>query len=522
MIKSPWFFLIFGALFPVLFLFAQNANELSGNEIWRALGVTVVVAVLLTFLLHYIYRSLSKSALVVLLGIFLFFSYGRMYQIILSLGGFTVEDFSYLWLGFVLFFGLLLGGVAVWLRSIKSIPIQFIKTLNIITLLLVVFQLVTAVPVVFGRMGTAEHSVETLKPEGGGQVIENPRDIYYLILDGYARADVMRELYGYDNSAFLAGLDSLGFYIADSARSNYCHTFLSLASSMNLDYIANIGHFDELLHDRMPVGQRLLHNALVDKLHGYGYTFVSFASGLNYTEFEDADYYLSSSGGLNDFEQTLMSQTPLSIMLNVEKDQYDMHRDRIGTVLDKMGDLGGITAPKFVFAHIIGPHPPFVFDRVGNALKAVRPYTKADGNDFVRHGGSKAEYIQQYRDEAIYLSQQIRVLVEKILSSYPEGDKPIIIVQADHGPGSQTHWHLIEQTNMWERMSILNAYYFPDDDYALMYRSITPVNSFRMVLRKYFNEDWPLLPDSVFFSTFNYPYGFYEVSDRVVRDRGKP
>jgi hypothetical protein len=36
-------------------------------------------------------------------------------------------------------------------------------------------------------------------------------DIYYIILDGYARSDVMRELFGFDNSAFLDRLEAKGF-----------------------------------------------------------------------------------------------------------------------------------------------------------------------------------------------------------------------------------------------------------------------------------------------------------------------
>jgi hypothetical protein len=63
-----------------------------------------------------------------------------------------------------------------------------------------------------------------------------PPDIYYIILDGYGRSDVLKK-YGYDNSDFLNSLRDLGFYVADCAQSNYAQTKLSLTSSLNFNYV---------------------------------------------------------------------------------------------------------------------------------------------------------------------------------------------------------------------------------------------------------------------------------------------
>ena len=49
-----------------------------------------------------------------------------------------------------------------------------------------------------------------------------------------------------------------------------------------------------------------------------------------------------------------------------------------------------------------------------------------------------------------------------------------------------------------ERASILNAFYFPDQDYSQLYQSITPVNNFRTVLRQYFDVDIENLPDKTY------------------------
>jgi hypothetical protein len=70
---------------------------------------------------------------------------------------------------------------------------------------------------------------------------EPKRDVYYIILDGYSRGDVLDEVFDYDNRPFLTRLESLGFSVADNSRSNYAMTRLSLPSSLNMDYLDDLG-----------------------------------------------------------------------------------------------------------------------------------------------------------------------------------------------------------------------------------------------------------------------------------------
>ncbi len=65
---------------------------------------------------------------------------------------------------------------------------------------------------------------------------EGHPDIYYLVLDGYGRGDVLQKYYGFDNAEFLDGLRQRGFYIADKSSTNYPSTVFSLPSSLNMRY----------------------------------------------------------------------------------------------------------------------------------------------------------------------------------------------------------------------------------------------------------------------------------------------
>jgi len=81
---------------------------------------------------------------------------------------------------------------------------------------------------------------------------------------------------------------------------------------------------------------------------------------------------------------------------------------------------------------------------------------------------------------------------------------PVIILQGDHGPP-------VGGASAADRMSILNAYYLPGDAALFPYASITPVNTFRLVLVKYFNAQLPLLDDVALYSSYKAPYEFHPV-----------
>ncbi len=95
-------------------------------------------------------------------------------------------------------------------------------------------------------------------------------------------------------------------------------------------------------------------------------------------------------------------------------------------------------------------------------------------------------------------------------------DRPVIIViQGDHGPASLMHPLSLEETDVRERMPILNAYYFSDGDYSDLYENISPVNTFRLILNQYLGTELALLPDKHYFTILNQPYRFIDITDKL-------
>lgn len=129
-------------------------------------------------------------------------------------------------------------------------------------------------------------------------------------------------------------------------------------------------------------------------------------------------------------------------------------RTRLLTNLDTLANMPDTGGPRFVFAHILLPHPPFVF---GPEYESIPPKSFREGNYY---DGTIAEYIQGYRGQLAFLNVHLRTAISEILDE--SLTRPIIILQGDHGPGAFLNWDFMDKNCFRERMSILNAYYLPD------------------------------------------------------------
>jgi hypothetical protein len=366
---------------------------------------------------------------------------------------------------------------------------------------------------------TAQQSAENALHPAAGSALP---DIYYVILDAYTRDDTRQHNLNYDNTPFLNHLKQLGFYVAECSQSNYGMTELSLTSSLNMDYLDNLGKQLADPAQHVQLIQLLQSNQVRKNLHQAGYKIVNFESGFSSTEFRDADEFISPNaqfvqnellGGINPFE-TLLIKTSAGFLLydstylsdntwlrTVLDGAYTRHRERILFNLSELGKMPQLPGPKFVFMHIVAPHEPFVFGPNGEILVRRTPF--ALNNDMEYAEGDL--YIQGYRDQVQFLNQRISQAVETILNT--SKTPPVIILQGDHGvkPG-------VSSQNA--RMTIFNAYYFPGGAGQALYAQISPVNSFRVVFNRYFGAQYPLLKDISYFSDYNTP-GQFSVEDNL-------
>jgi hypothetical protein len=106
-----------------------------------------------------------------------------------------------------------------------------------------------------------------------------------------------------------------------------------------------------------------------------------------------------------------------------------------------------------------------------------------------------------YVDQLQCVNRMTLAAVESLLARDPEA---IMIIQADHGTWSigglrsrpRAGWMATREAE--ELFAILNAYRLPARCRRLLYDTISPVNSFRVVLSCIDDIDHPLLPDRHF------------------------
>lgn len=330
-------------------------------------------------------------------------------------------------------------------------------------------------------------------------------DIYYIILDSYAGRGSLQQEFAFDNSSFLSTLDDHGFVINDGALSNYYRSAYSIASTLNMDYLHDLAArsgIDTL--DGFGLSRSIRQSMIRRILSQFDYQTVAFASGFFPTDISDADvYFPEDSRGLNRLENTLLSWTLYAYLLPFSDNgtdalfvpTYSAHFNTISNTLNTLGTLGTADSPILVIAHVLVPHPPFVFDRDGEVTIPPRSFGLDDAGGFP---GSFDEYSEGFIDQTIFINQKITDVVEGILATSTRPS--IIILQGDHGVRWKCDMDAATCEDDWIAFSILDARLFPGVRITEEEAALSPVNTFRLILNAYFGAQLPYLPDRSFIS----------------------
>ena len=497
-----------------------KTGELVFQDVLRSFVLTPLFIFLAWLLLARLWKNPKKSAFYVWITLVLSFTYQFQYQ---KLRGYFpfIED------GFLTIIPIALWGIfyliAEWRKYYEGKFTIVFEGAGIGLLIFTCFTLFgsqeppsSAYQV--GNLAEAASLETGVGIKESHQAKEELPDIYYIILDGYARNDILEKYYDFTNKPFLNELTKRGFYVATHSRSNYAQTILSLASSLNFRYLHDLpkvyGHDSD---NKTPL-RRLIHeNRLVSTLKKAGYRIAAFSSGISFTELRQADAFIVPPYALNEWESRLIAQTPIPLLTRAFSYDllFDLQKRRVQSPFDRLPTVVSTSAPHFVFLHVVTPHPPFVLGNQQALGGMEHPFSFRDGSHYKKHyWASSADYINRYKEQLQALNRIVLESLDRLLS---HSDRPrLIIIQSDHGPGAHLDWEDFGKTSLDERMSILNAFYIPNGDHIGLYKDITPVNTFRIILNHYFHTHLPLLKDESYFSPMAQPYHFINVTDKVV------
>lgn len=472
----------------------------------KAVLLTLVITGTLFGGLGGLTKRWEKSGLIVSGALVLFFFYGHVHEYLFIQHRISLGRHRYLLVLWGIGFSLLLMGV--W-RSVVSVR-RFTAAANWIAICLILGALANLT----ARAYTYSTAASAL-PETSESKLQSPHtvaakdsypDIYYIILDGYARQDTLAELYGYPANDLVSYLKEKGFYIASQSAANYAHTFLSLASSLNMTHLHSLSQNpgqDSAIR-KIP-GQMIENNEVVRFLKKQGYTYVHYNSGYEVTlDSRLADVRIDCYPNSQNNTLSLLLTTTLLSAIEPRFPYHWFYSNREESekklcLFSKIGTTLSIRSPKFVFMHVMLPHPPFLFKQDGSVY-----------GDSFSLAADKWGAREKYKDQLIFLNQKVKAMVGETLTQSKR--PPVIIIQSDHGPASALDFDHPSEVGIKERMKIFNAYLLPDGKAEKLYETISPINSFRLVFNSYFGTNLKVEEDRSYFSSWQHPYRFSDVT----------
>jgi Sulfatase len=340
-------------------------------------------------------------------------------------------------------------------------------------------------------------------------VVRKP-DVYHLMLDSMGRPDVLADRYGIDADRYLAQLRGLGFDVGRSyGHANYVQTHLSLSSMLNVEYLDSLVSAQGRAQRRGPLRELILKSRVPSTFRALGYEIEYIGSGyLSNGAFPEAERCDCPQLMYAESELGTLSLTPFEWLLPLAFGHRG-HYLRSVKVFELFERARSGTRPRYVFAHTMLPHPPFVADENGAFTPPDKRLSGADASFF---NGPADEYRRGYHAQATYaLRRAVQSASRIIESSRREGRPAVVILTGDHGPRMGFDARQPTADSGLFALPVLLAIRWPEHDTPQESpRSL--VNIYRSVFRTAFGMDLPPLPDLGYVSSFISPYAVTPVA----------
>jgi hypothetical protein len=509
----PLHHILFGAAFV---LSEYVANSVSPFAMFRPFAVAVAFAVVAWAIAWLFLRSWQVAALVVS-GVIVLCIFGRdVAQIVANIAG-LVPAWQLVILGLVV--GLALGLVVrVARRSLRQAGGMARWTSGLNTVAVVLTLIILGTGATNGTVGQTIADLQQGVPlDAAPDRVDAPRegpDIYVILLDGHAREDTLAQRYDYDLEPFLEELENRGFEVARASHSNYMFTQLTLTSMFHRSLLP-VDALGPLVHGRptnAAAREAVDHNPTFDFLRAHGYTTVAFGTPYENIAMRQADVFVEGSP-LNEFELHLIETTFVLDILGAVAPDFlpGAERTAINSVFTGLVAVARAEGrgPRFVWAHVLAPHIPFVFGAEGETVNI--PIARGFPQYASGMGLSLAEFERRFADQTHYADARTLEAVDEILAS--SAQPPIIIIMSDHGARSRPFDPATATADdLRERFGTLFAAYTPGKS-GVFPNDVTPAQVLVDLLNAYFGTDYPQPANGTFSSEISHPYDFTKVAE---------
>lgn len=496
-------------LFVISGYWGGNRYRLGYENIWPTTLLILLSYVLIAILLRFICRDWTRAGLA---AIFIAFYVFYMHAI-LSIMKFSFAVEAIFHISAILFVYFLYRKIT----KDKDIAGSVLNRLNLVCFLLL---LIFSIPVVFGQW-----KLEKDRPDSNvsiGELSAEPNhdtpDVWHIIFDRYASNETLRKHYNFDNGAFMQELRDRDFIIQPNAYSNYQRTSHSVASTLNGGYLDKLSNkFNGVQSDWVPIYRSMVNSSSIRLFQKLNYHTVFAGSWWEPTRFSpiaDENVLVRSVPQL---ARLIFEKSSLGFWLKGFEFPYLNERNdqcyRVNEKFRKLKELAGSSERKYVFAHFLVPHPPFVLNEDGSC-RSLEKATNSSRED---------NYVGQVK----FTNTEAISLIDSILA----GPRPaIIIMHSDEGPWPDPYvgnehglgtdpvyvpWGKLSESQLKEKMGIILVVRYPKGEIPKNVPQ-SPVQIYPAILKGRFGYDGNI-PESRHY-LFDGDKDLYKFTEVVFRD----
>ncbi len=341
------------------------------------------------------------------------------------------------------------------------------------------------VPAAMSLVHALSHPVVVNDPKALTLTARRHPDVYWIVLDGYPRQDVLQQFFHFDNGPFVAHLRSLGFTVYDRARASFPETIFSISSTSSMGFLVSGSGASERLPSQAELYRAVRgQNVVANTMRAMGYRYIHFENGydnLTQCPLEGAICIRGKTGAnrgpirFDEFNLAILSRTPLIDLIAAFEgggQESPFMKGAVHDLTDRLTSVWEHGEPFFLYAHILAPHPPIRFKRDCSERVVTPDLVAWDAKD-----------LSAFTDQLVCVNTEAIDLLNAIVRKDPEA---IIAVQSDHGTAFRGQFKkpfdAWDQLDLKERFGALNALRMPGACTDDTQGTVDLVNSFVRVL----------------------------------------
>ena len=523
------------AFFPIIAVYSVNIGLIQLEQFIFPTILIIGSAFLLFLCLKYVLKNGKKAALIVSLAFIIFFSFGHTYNILnqASTSDIDLGSNSILLPIFTILFGI---GTFLIIKTKRMLD----NATSIVNTISVAFIAVIVVMVGIEMFGCDECLIEQntswyfdffsnekidFSPHFEDHSFsiseyETLPNVYYIILDGYPRNDVLKEHMNFDNSEFTNLLKQRGFHVAESSYANYSFSSLSISSTMNMSYVNFLA--DQFGEDSRKYNPLLgkdvglyADNQVIKNFKLMGYKVVKIGSAATYIHKMPLADLSPCYKTIHLMDNRLFDAVGRTSMIGyfIERWSEEQQRQIVLCDFEELPKINDYFEERvFVWSHIMLPHFPLIFGPNG---EPITPGTSLLTMNHPEYTDDSWNVKQQFVQQIQFTNKKSIEFIDKILENEK---RSVIIIQSDHGSAFGVNLQDPTDDDVFQRLSNFNAIYFPDEKHREMLTyDRTNVNTFRIVFNTYFGSDYEMLDDQTYWGlSIKKPFWFKDVTSILL------